>query len=175
MDFNVACVKIGHALHGIILKTLCYSEKLKKIWTQTINKCSHTFAMSYMTEILNSQSMKVSSGYEILSLSTYWKNTDTKNMCKSELNQCMVNFKVMLFVLLYAPSEILALRTQTLQEPHDQSLLYHRILLGCNNLFVIAEKKVDQRKSCLLFQIHFIVSRNIKTSVYSWGQGFTYT
>lgn len=101
--------------------------------------------MSYMTEILNSQSMKVSSGYEILSLSTYWKKIDIKNMCKSELNQYMLNFKVMWSVLFYAPSEILAHHTQILQEPLDQFLPYHRILLGCNNLFVIAEKGTKER------------------------------
>lgn len=40
-----------------------------------------TLAMSYMTEILNSQSMKVSSGYEILSFSTYWKKKGTEGIC----------------------------------------------------------------------------------------------
>lgn len=36
-------------------------------------KINDTFAMSYMTDILNSMSMKVSSGYEILSFRMYWK------------------------------------------------------------------------------------------------------
>lgn len=70
MDFNVARMKVGHALHSTIFKTLFYTKHARK--KDSNNKVLIiTFAMSYMTEILNSQSMKVSSGYEILSLSTY--------------------------------------------------------------------------------------------------------
>ena len=41
-----------------------------------------TLAMSYMTEILNSQSMKVSSGYETLSFSTYCQKRGTEGTCE---------------------------------------------------------------------------------------------
>lgn len=57
-----------------------------------------TLAMSYMTEILNSQSMKAPSGYETLLLSTYWKRKGTEGICVSAaalLSQLMERFMEM--------------------------------------------------------------------------------
>ncbi|TNN51389.1 hypothetical protein EYF80_038426 [Liparis tanakae] len=55
--------------------------------------------MSYMTEILNSQSMKVSSGYDTMSLSTYWEEEEEEDA---------------------HPNELLTLPRRTLSEPRSQ-------------------------------------------------------
>lgn len=66
------------------------------LFTSRTESLRLTLAMSYMTEILNSQSMKASSGYETLSFSTYWKQTGTEG-----ISVCMYVCGRLFLLLLY--------------------------------------------------------------------------
>src|SRR4029434_10487818 len=55
-----------------------FSHSLSHTHTHTHTHTKHTLAISYMTEILNSKSMNVSSGYDTLSSRMYWKGAEKR-------------------------------------------------------------------------------------------------
>lgn len=63
---------------GLIQKINC-TKKVQILHYLITYNYNNTFAMSYMTDILNSMSMKVSSGYEILSFRMYQKENTQRS------------------------------------------------------------------------------------------------